>query len=219
MRTCTGLVKPEATVVLIDASFQMRVPCTHSSMRLWCTQYPTNRCGYHGRMATNKPQDDYQKQGVRIPKALHARIHEAAAASGRSYNSELIARLEASFALPATAIDGVALNTLAPGAEPLTPLHQVDAFTRYWIPQEEAVARVEQKLDELRALIAGSADVEMLAMTATGSGGPVTQPDETATRPRRRRVVVTRPDGSIAPFEPESAKPAAPSRRNPKSTK
>lgn len=49
-------------------------------------------------MATNKPQTDYQKQGVRIPKDLHARIHEAAAASGRSYNSELIARLEASFA-------------------------------------------------------------------------------------------------------------------------
>ncbi len=48
-------------------------------------------------MATNKPQDDYQKQGVRIPKDLHARIHEAAAASGRSYNSELIARLQASF--------------------------------------------------------------------------------------------------------------------------
>ncbi|WP_440111781.1 Arc family DNA-binding protein [Acidovorax sp. BL-A-41-H1] len=48
-------------------------------------------------MATNKPQTDYQKQGVRIPKDLHERIHEAAAASGRSYNSELIARLESSF--------------------------------------------------------------------------------------------------------------------------
>lgn len=53
-------------------------------------------------MATNKPQVDYQKQGVRIPKDLHARIHEAAAASGRSYNSELIARLEASFVNTAT---------------------------------------------------------------------------------------------------------------------
>ena len=48
-------------------------------------------------MATNKPQDDYQKQGVRIPKTLHTRIHEAAVTSGRSYNSELIARLESSF--------------------------------------------------------------------------------------------------------------------------
>lgn len=48
-------------------------------------------------MATNKPQDDYQKQGVRIPRDLHQRIHEAAAASGRSYNSELVQRLEDSF--------------------------------------------------------------------------------------------------------------------------
>lgn len=48
-------------------------------------------------MATNKPQTDYQKQGVRIPKDLHARIHKAAASSGRSYNSELIARLQGSF--------------------------------------------------------------------------------------------------------------------------
>ncbi|WP_158276451.1 Arc family DNA-binding protein [Acidovorax sp. HMWF018] len=53
-------------------------------------------------MATNKPQADYQKQGVRIPKDLHARIHEAAVASGRSYNSELISRLEASFVNAAT---------------------------------------------------------------------------------------------------------------------
>lgn len=65
-------------------------------------------------MATNKPQDDYQKQGVRIPRELHARIHEAAAASGRSYNSELIARLQASFAEPAQGVDrdvAIASNT------------------------------------------------------------------------------------------------------------
>lgn len=48
-------------------------------------------------MATNKSQDDYHKQGMRIPRDLHARIHEAAAAAGRSYNSELIARLTGSF--------------------------------------------------------------------------------------------------------------------------
>jgi hypothetical protein len=48
-------------------------------------------------MATNKPQEDFQKQGVRIPRELHDRIHEAARESGRSYNSELIARLQQSF--------------------------------------------------------------------------------------------------------------------------
>jgi len=84
-------------VLVIGASFQMRVLCTHYNVRLWCTQYLTKQCGYHGRMATNKPQDGYQKQGVRIPRELHAHIHEAAATSGRSYNSELISRLEQSF--------------------------------------------------------------------------------------------------------------------------
>lgn len=48
-------------------------------------------------MATNRSQADYHKQGIRIPKDLHARIHEAAEESGRSYNSELIARLQSSF--------------------------------------------------------------------------------------------------------------------------
>ena len=57
----------------------------------------TELCGYHARMATNKPQDDYQKQGVRLPRELHERLHAAALESGRSYNSELIARLTASF--------------------------------------------------------------------------------------------------------------------------
>lgn len=48
-------------------------------------------------MATNQPQADFQKQGVRIPRDLHERLHEAAKANGRSYNSELIARLQSSF--------------------------------------------------------------------------------------------------------------------------
>lgn len=75
----------------------MHLRYTHYTVHLPCTQYPSSTHGYDARMATNKPQDDYQKQGVRIPRTLHERIHEAAAASGRSYNSELIARLEASF--------------------------------------------------------------------------------------------------------------------------
>lgn len=48
-------------------------------------------------MATNLPQDDYQKQGVRIPRELHEALHHAAREAGRSYNSELIHRLAASF--------------------------------------------------------------------------------------------------------------------------
>ena len=47
-------------------------------------------------MATSY-QDDYMKTALRLPRALHAKIQEAAAASGKSLNSELIARLEQSF--------------------------------------------------------------------------------------------------------------------------
>jgi len=48
-------------------------------------------------MATNAPQDDFHKTGLRLPRQLHAKLHSAAAGSGRSYNSEIVARLEASF--------------------------------------------------------------------------------------------------------------------------
>lgn len=55
-------------------------------------------------MATNIPQDDFQKTALRLPKDLHARIHAAAAETGRSYNAEIVMRLQASFA-PAQAQD------------------------------------------------------------------------------------------------------------------
>jgi len=74
-------------------------------------------------MATNKPQDGYQKQGVRIPKELHALIHEAAAASGRSYNSELIARLQSTFSSLQGSLGGLSMSGQmgAVEAEALTP--------------------------------------------------------------------------------------------------
>lgn len=44
-------------------------------------------------MAANIPQDDWHKTGLRLPKALHQRVHEEAATSGRSYNAEIVHRL------------------------------------------------------------------------------------------------------------------------------
>lgn len=52
-------------------------------------------------MATNTPQDEFHKTGVRMPKDVHAKLHDAAAASGRSYNAEIVARLQASFEVSA----------------------------------------------------------------------------------------------------------------------
>jgi hypothetical protein len=40
-------------------------------------------------------QDDFVKTALRIPRDLHSQIQEAAAASGRSMNAEMIGRLQA----------------------------------------------------------------------------------------------------------------------------
>lgn len=60
-------------------------------------------------MATNAPQDDWHKTGLRLPKELHQQLHEAAAASGRSYNAEIVARLQESFETP-TVIERLAFE-------------------------------------------------------------------------------------------------------------
>lgn len=44
-----------------------------------------------------RSQDDYIRTALRVPPELHARIHESAKASGRTFNAELVSRLEASF--------------------------------------------------------------------------------------------------------------------------
>lgn len=44
-----------------------------------------------------KSQVDFVKTALRIPPELHARVHESAESNGRTYNAELIARLEQSF--------------------------------------------------------------------------------------------------------------------------
>lgn len=42
-------------------------------------------------------QDDYVKTALRLPRSVHAKLQEAADASAKSMNAEIIARLEASF--------------------------------------------------------------------------------------------------------------------------
>lgn len=43
-------------------------------------------------------QDDYIRTALRVPPDLHARIHEAAKANTRTFNAEIVARLESTFA-------------------------------------------------------------------------------------------------------------------------
>jgi len=48
-------------------------------------------------MARPKQQEDYLKTALRLPRGLHAKLHEATEATGRSLNAEIVARLQASF--------------------------------------------------------------------------------------------------------------------------
>lgn len=45
-------------------------------------------------------QDDYIRTALRVPPELHARIHEAAKTNTRTFNAEIVARLQASFEAP-----------------------------------------------------------------------------------------------------------------------
>lgn len=69
-----------------------------TSKRLHCEAYDYFFVGLLF-MATNKPQDNYIRTALRLPKDLHSQIHEAAQADKRSFNSEIIARLTDSFKL------------------------------------------------------------------------------------------------------------------------
>lgn len=46
-------------------------------------------------MATRLDQSEFVKTALRLPPALHAAVHDAAEESGRSYNAQLIALIEA----------------------------------------------------------------------------------------------------------------------------
>ncbi len=42
-------------------------------------------------------QDDYIRTALRVPPELHAKIHESAKENNRTFNAEIVARLEGSF--------------------------------------------------------------------------------------------------------------------------
>lgn len=52
---------------------------------------------YHGGMVTRLNQSEFIKTALRLPPDVHAMLHNAAEASGRSYNAEIVARLQQSF--------------------------------------------------------------------------------------------------------------------------
>ncbi|HEL4112200.1 TPA: Arc family DNA-binding protein [Stenotrophomonas maltophilia] len=42
-------------------------------------------------------QDEYVRTSLRLPQDLHARVHDAARCTGRTFNAEIIAKLSLSF--------------------------------------------------------------------------------------------------------------------------
>lgn len=52
---------------------------------------------YDGGMATSIDQKNFVKTALRLPPELHAAVHESAQKNGRSYNAELVERIQGSF--------------------------------------------------------------------------------------------------------------------------
>lgn len=80
-------------------------------------------------------QDDYIRTALRVPPDLHAQIHEAAKANTRTFNAEIVARLQASFAEPA---HGEALTTSTADAVHLL-LKKVEGIEA-WLIQPEGTS-------------------------------------------------------------------------------
>jgi hypothetical protein len=126
-------------------------------------------------MATSIDQKTHIRTALRVPPELHAQIHEAAAASGRSFNAEIIHRLERSFtrnhvshvqagASPAhdgggSAVDSISterleeiatklLNTMGIGVD---TSRDVDSARSVLLAQYKNREHVAERLEELRS--------------------------------------------------------------------
>jgi len=63
-------------------------------------------------MPRKQTQEDHQRTALRLPRDIHTSSHEAAAKSNRSFNAEIVARLESSLhqQLPPAGRDDAALT-------------------------------------------------------------------------------------------------------------
>jgi hypothetical protein len=55
-------------------------------------------------------QDDFIRTALRVPPDLHAKIHEAAKGANRTFNAEIVARLELSFGEKLSSVDDAVKN-------------------------------------------------------------------------------------------------------------
>lgn len=98
-------------------------------------------------------EDDIQKTALRLPRDLHRKVHEAAAASGRSMNAEIVARLQASFAdeergIPgSTRMEGITVNAFEEALEKMQQRFQSSL---------DIIKREAAELERLKAQVADS---------------------------------------------------------------
>jgi hypothetical protein len=129
-------------------------------------------------MATNIPQEDFHKTGLRLPKDLHERLHDAASVSGRSYNSEILARLQQSF-------------------DPASPDDAALAARLTKVVEASALGSLDQKL---RAGVMARLTLRLLdALQAAGEGHAL--PEDVATQLRQYAgTVADASDQALAGF-------------------
>lgn len=110
-------------------------------------------------------QDDYMKTALRLPRDLHAELMEAARERGRSFNSEVVARLH----------DSIANADLARGDDGLNDLisrtvkHTMESMLKSgWFPRSGVIA--DSEADNLTSALVAAAEKAKAEAPALLSG-------------------------------------------------
>lgn len=74
-------------------------------------------------MATSIDQKNFVKTALRLPPELHSAVHEAAQRSGRSYNAELVERVQMSFDSDKSNEHRKAVDTALSGMQTMLAFH------------------------------------------------------------------------------------------------
>lgn len=106
---------------------------------------------YHGGMATSIDQRNFVKTALRLPPEVHAAIHESAQQAGRSYNAELVERIQQSLRSDADARRGQLVENALMALQALLALH-VQRFFDY-LPEAQKKDPANVAVREMAAAI------------------------------------------------------------------
>ena len=89
-------------------------------------------------------QDDYIRTALRVPPDLHAQIHEHAKSNNRTFNAEIVARLQASF--NATPEDAASKGDLQLPTKMIPLFDAEKSLKQYEAHLEEVLAKRDEKM-------------------------------------------------------------------------